>query len=130
MKGRTTHAMLAVVIVLLSALLTRDVIQGSTVIAQDADQISPIVRARGFELVDERGQVRAQIYLGEEGGGNIRLRDVTGAVRIKLGTSTQGDTGLLVLDEAVNPAIQIVTDKSGTSLSLTEKGKEKRVIRP
>jgi hypothetical protein len=130
MKGRTTHAMLAVVIVLLSALLTRDVLQGPTVMAQDANQISPVVRARGFELVDERGQVRAQIYLGEDGGGNIRLRDVTGAVRIKLGASTQGYTGLLVLDEAVNPAIQIVTDKSGTSLSLTEKGKEKRVIRP
>lgn len=130
MKGRTTQAMLAVVILLLLALLTRDVLQGTTAIAQDANQISPVVRARGFELVDERGQVRAQIYLGEDGGGSIRLRDKTGAIRVKLGVSTQGDTGLLVLDEAVNPAIQIITDKSGTSLSLAEKGKEKRVIRP
>jgi hypothetical protein len=130
MKSRTTQAMLAVVILLLLALLARDVLKGSTVMAQDANQISPVVRARGFELVDERGQVRAQIYLGDDGGGNIRLRDATGVVRIKLGASTQGYTGLLVLDEEVNPAIHIVTDKSGTSLSLAEKGKEKRVIRP
>jgi hypothetical protein len=130
MNSRTTQAMLAVVILLLLALLARDVLKGSTVMAQDANQISPVVRARGFELVDERGQVRAQIYLGDDGGGNIRLRDATGVVRIKLGASTQGYTGLLVLDEEVNPAIHIVTDKSGTSLSLAEKGKEKRVIRP
>ena len=130
MKGRTTQAMLGVVIVLLLAQLTRDVLQGATVMAQDANQVNPVVRARGFELVDERGQVRAQMYVGEDGGGNIRLRDATGVVRIKLGASTQGYTGLLVLDEAVNPAIHIVTDKSGTSLSLAENGKEKRVIRP
>lgn len=130
MKARTTQAMLAVVIVLLSALLMRDVLTGAAVEAQNANQTSPIVRARGFELVDERGQVRAQIYLGEDGGGSIRLRDATGAVRVKLGVSTQGDTGLLVFDEAVNPAAQIVSSKSGTFLSLAERGKEKRVIRP
>ena len=128
--SRTTQTMLAVVILLLVALLTRDLLIPGAGATQDVNQSGPVVRARGFDLVDERGQVRAQIFLGEDGGGNIRLRDATGAVRIKLGASTQGSTGLLVFDETVNPAVEIVSNKSGTLLSLTEKGKDQRVIRP
>jgi hypothetical protein len=70
------------------------------------------------------------MFLGQDGGGNIRLRDTTGNVRVKLGASTQGSTGLLLFDEEVNPAVEVVTNKTGTSLSLSEKGKEKRVIKP
>ena len=67
-----------------------------------------VLRAQSFELVDSRGQVRAQIYLGEHGGGNLRLRDETGRVRVKLG-ARQGRTGLLLLNEEIEPAVEAGT---------------------
>jgi hypothetical protein len=130
MKERTTQTLLAAVILLLSALLVRDFLSDFRAQAQEKNQPAPVLRARSFELVDERGQVRAQMFLGQDGGGNIRLRDTTGNVRVKLGASTQGSTGLLLFDEEVNPAVEVITNKTGTILSLSEKGKEKRVIKP
>jgi len=124
---RSTRIMLGMVILLLTALLLRDVPSAASAAqAPRGGEPAGVVRATAFELVDERGQVRAQVFLGEDGGGNIRLRDRTGNVRVKLGASTGGDTGLLLFDQTVEPAVQLVTSPSGTSLMLKEKGHERR----
>jgi hypothetical protein len=89
-----------------------------------------VLRAQSFELVDSRGNVRAQLHLGEDGGGNLRLRDGTGGVRVKLG-ARQGRTALLLFNEQIEPAVEVMSDaKEGTVLTLTANDRKQRVIRP
>ncbi|HKY04088.1 MAG TPA: hypothetical protein VJQ56_04315 [Blastocatellia bacterium] len=97
--------------------------------AADATQIPKVIRAQAIELVDERGQVRAQLHLGEDGGGNLRLRGGDGTVRVKLAGTTDG-SGLLLFDKEAEPALWLAANRSGTSLTIAEKGKEKRIIKP
>lgn len=129
MKERSTRIMLGIVIFLLSALLVQNSRTASAAESQRGGDPAPVLRARAFEVVDERGRVRAQLYLGEDGDGGIRLRNKNGDLRVKLGASTEGYTGLQLFDgtDPVSPAVQLVTSPSGTSLSLKEKGKEKRI---
>ena len=95
------------------------------------DKVAPsVVRAQAIELVDGAGNVRAQLFLGGDGSGNLRLRDAKGEVRVKLGTSVEGATGLLLMDANTEPAVQIGTDKTGASLKLTGPDKKQRVITP
>jgi hypothetical protein len=89
-----------------------------------------VVRAQSFELVDGQGQVRAQLFLGEEGGGNLRLRDETGRVRVKLGAK-KGHVGLLLFNEKIEPAVELSSDElEDTVLALTANDGKRQVIRP
>lgn len=97
--------------------------------AAESLQTSKVIRAQAIELVDERGQVRAQLHLGEDGGGNLRLRSGDGTVRVKL-AGTAGGSALLLLDQETEPAVWLTAGQSGTSITLKEKGKEKHVIKP
>jgi hypothetical protein len=88
---------------------------------------SSVVRAQAIELVDGQGNVRGQLYLGADGGGNIRLRAPNGEVRVKMGATVDG-AGLLFLDKSTEPAVQL-TSKSA-SLTLTGPDKRQRVVAP
>ena len=92
-------------------------------------QTPKVIRAQEIELVDQRGQVRAQLHIGEDGGGNLRLRSGDGTVRVKMAGTADG-SGLLLFDKEAEPALSFASNKSGTSVTLAEKGKEKRVIKP
>lgn len=129
MKERTTQILLAIVAALLLAHLARPALTSSHAQERQAEQTPAVIRAQAIELVDRQGQVRAQLHLGEDGGGNLRLRDATGTVRVKLGASADG-AGLILFDKEVEPAIWASTNKSGTSLKLAEKGKAERIIKP
>lgn len=89
-----------------------------------------VVRAQSFELVDARGEVRLQLHLGDDGSGNLRIRDGNGKVRVKLGTSAAGSTGLLLMDQSVEPTLSLVAGKSGTSLTLLGPDGKRRMITP
>jgi hypothetical protein len=97
--------------------------------ASQAEKIPAVLRAQSIELVDKQGQARAQLFLGDDGGGNLRLRDGSGTVRVKLGATPTG-AGLILFDTDVEPGIWASTDKSSTSLKLIEKGKEPRIFKP
>jgi hypothetical protein len=129
MKERTTQVLLAIVAVLLLAHLVKPAFTSSPAQAQQTEKVPAVLRAQLFELVDEHGQVRAQLHLGEDGGGNLRLRETSGEVRVKLGATAEGGA-LLLLDNATEPAILAAAGKNGTSLKLAEKGKPQRVIKP
>lgn len=92
-------------------------------------QVPKVIRAESIELVDQRGQVRAQLFLGEDGGGNLRLRSGDGTVRVKLAGTADG-SGLILFAKEAEPAVWMAADKSGTSVTLAEKGKEKRILKP
>jgi hypothetical protein len=87
------------------------------------------VRARAIELVDEHGHVRAQLNVEPDGEAVFRLRDAKGAIRVKLGGGGDG-SGLLLLDGATEPAIHMLAKDSGTSVTLMNKGGQRRVIAP
>lgn len=123
MKDRLTQALLAVIAALLALNLFRP---------SPPAQMQPtngMLRVQGFELVNNKGQVVAQLYAGDDGGGNLRLRSGDGVVRVKLGAETEG-SGLLLLDKETAPAVWLLAGKDGTSLTLAEKGKERKILKP
>ncbi|MGE3313483.1 MAG: hypothetical protein AB7O26_00115 [Planctomycetaceae bacterium] len=102
----------------------------SVAVSDQQPRPEKIVRAEVIELVDKQGQARAQLFLGEDGSGNIRLRDGNGQVRVKIGSSIDGGTGLLLFDDRVEPTVRLATDKKGTSVTLTDRENKQRVITP
>ena len=129
MQERTTQALLVAVGVLLLVHLFRPAPTLPTVRTEAAEQTPAVLRAQAIELVDKHGHVVAQLHVGEDGGGNLRLRSGDGTVRVKLAGTADG-SGLLLLDKEAEPAVWMATNRSGTSMTLAEKGKEQRVIKP
>jgi len=82
------------------------------------------ISVREFELVDEKGKVRASIKVEENDEIVFRLKDQNGAIRVKLGADENG-SGLILLDSDTNPGIHALA-KKGASLTVTDKeGKKK-----
>lgn len=128
MRERTTHVLLAAVMALQVAHLFRTASVIPT--AQAVPQQTPdVLRAQAFELVDKQGKVVAQLHVGEDGGGNIRLRSGDGMVRVKLGANADG-SALLLFDKDAEPALWLASNKSGTSATLAEKGRARKVLKP
>jgi hypothetical protein len=97
---------------------------------------SPILRGRVIELVDDRGQVRSRLNVEPSGEVVLRLIDQDGTIRVKLGAGEDG-SGLVLLDEATEPAIHMIARQVGTSerpkttsVTLTGAGGQQRVITP
>ena len=126
MRERTTQALLATVAILLALHLVRS---APSVPVATAQEVAPVLRAQAIELVNGQGLVVAQLYSGEDGGGNLRFRSGDGTVRVKLGATADG-SGLLLLDRDVAPAVVLGSTEAGTSLTLAEQGRKQRVIRP
>jgi hypothetical protein len=101
-----------------------------------AQPVTPILRGRALELVDDHGQVRSRLDVESSGEVVLRLLDKNGTIRVKLGAAEHG-SGLVLLDEATEPAIHVIARRSGTSerpatTSITLRGADgrQRVIRP
>ena len=118
---------LAVALTVINFVLLIIVLAQSRTIATQT--IPQVLRVRAFELVDENGEVRAQFNVESNGEVVFRLRDATGAVRLKMGASEEG-SGLLLINHLTEPGVQILADQNGTSLTLTKEGGTKRVIEP
>jgi hypothetical protein len=115
-------------LVLLAVLLARSGTAG--------ERDPAVLRGRALELVDGRNRVRAQLDVEASGEVVLRLRDPEGEIRVKLGAGADG-SGLVLMDEATEPAIQMVARRDGglgsaatTSLRLTGAGGRSRVIAP
>jgi hypothetical protein len=119
-----------VLTVLVSATLIMQTMQlvGARAV-EEGEAAAAVVRARSIELVNKDGQVVAQLFAGDDGGGNLRLRSGDGVVRVKLGATDDG-SGLVLMDTEAEPAVQIRSKSGESSLTLTEKGKDARVIEP
>lgn len=114
---RAWHVLFILNVALLAALVWTTVRAG----AQDPPQ--DVVRARLFELVNERGEMRAQLHVGENGGGQLRLGSGSGEIRVKLGATDDGAI-LLLLDGDTNPAVRLASEADGASLSIGPPGRE------
>ena len=90
----------------------------------------PVLRGSALELSDAQGQIRTRINVEEPGGEVVlRLLDQTGTIRVKLGASTDG-SGLVLLNDATEPGVQLLAKSSGSSIKLREKGSQEEVITP
>jgi hypothetical protein len=126
---RLAIALTAINLVLLLLTVAR---AGSTT----AQPVTPILRGRALELVDDRGEVRSRLDVEPNGEVVLRLLDRNGTIRVKLGAAEDG-SGLVLLDEATEPAIHVIARRSGTaerpattSITLRGTGGQQRVIRP
>ena len=129
MNSRITQALLAVIAVLLATHLFRPANILPAAGAQASAPVQEVVRAKLIELANANGQVVAQLYSGDDGGGQLRLRSGTGTVRVKLGATADG-SGLILMDADSEPAVWLAANRAGTSVTLAQKGKAKRILAP
>lgn len=87
------------------------------------------LEASGFNLVNDEGTVVGQLYVGEDGSGQIRLRDADGVVRVKLGAGTDGAGLILFQGGEPEPGVSAVVDEDGTKLTL-QFTEQKRTLKP
>jgi hypothetical protein len=84
------------------------------------------ITVKEFELVDQNGKQRVSIKVEPEGEILFRMKDQTGTIRVKLGAGEDG-SGLVLLDDATEPAIHALAKKNGGKLTLQDKSGKKRV---
>jgi hypothetical protein len=111
---RAAVALSVLNLVVLAFLLT----QTGTTSAQT--EVSPLVRAKALEIVDEGGTVRAQIKVESNGEVIFRLRDSTGTVRSKYWADERG-SALLLMDDRTEATVRIRANKDGGGLSLYDR---------
>ena len=98
-----------------------------------APAVQPVVRAQLIELVDAKGQVRAQLKT-EADEVIFRLRDSEGQIRVKLGAGGRG-SGLLLIDERTEPGVHLLAGRSAvdgrvqTGITLAD-AKARRTLTP
>ena len=64
--------------------------------ASSGVKVQDVVRAKAFELVDNRGVVCAELSLSDKGAAGLTLFDAEGKSRVWLGTSGEGPAGLTI----------------------------------
>lgn len=92
--------------------------------------IPDTLRVRTLQLVDENGEVRAQLNVSDPGNVAVfRMMDQEGTIRVKLGASEEG-SGLVLLNELTEPGVHILAQEDNTSLTITNQSGAIQVIKP
>jgi hypothetical protein len=86
-----------------------------------------VLRAKAFELVDDKGTVRASLQSYPDGNTVLRLFSENGEIRVKIGASGDG-SGIVLLDAQTNPGLHAVAMGDKASITLCGGGERKRVI--
>jgi hypothetical protein len=92
-----------------------------------------MLRAKGLEIVDDRGIVRAQIVVQCNNGGVLfRLIDQQQKPLVKLGAGADGSGLMLTGDPARQDwsGIQVMAKPAGSTLRLLNVDGKERVIKP
>lgn len=118
---RTAVAFSILNLVILVFLLT----QMETTSAQT--EVSPLIRARAIEIVDEGGKIRAQINVESNGEVVFRLRDREGTIRSKYGADERG-SALLLMDDRTEATVRIRANKDGGGLALYDRNGKVRDV--
>ena len=89
----------------------------------------PVLRAQLIELVDAKGQVRAQLKVEEDGEAIFRMKDKQGTIRVKLGAGADG-SGLVLLDDKTEVGIHALAKAKGSFLTVANQNGKKQTIQP
>src|SRR5262245_16946105 len=98
-----------------------------------AQAVPDILRAKGLEIVDARGIVRAQIIVQPDDGSVLfRLIDQQQKPLVKLGAGADGSGLMLTGDPARQDwsGIQVLAKRRGSTLRLLNLDGKERVITP
>jgi hypothetical protein len=109
----------------------------------EAESVTPVLRGRALEIVDEQGRVRASIKLhpadpnfkmpdGKTGYPEtvmFRLIDAQGRPEVKLGASEKGG-GLGLIGESDSTHVLLKAEGTESSLKLTNQDGRQQVIKP
>src|SRR5262245_19499972 len=98
-----------------------------------AQVVPDILRAKGLEIVDDRGIVRAQIVVQPNNGGVLfRLIDQQQKPLVKLGAGADGSGLMLTGDPAHQDwsGIQVLAKPAGSTIRLLNLDGKERVIKP
>src|SRR5262245_560089 len=98
-----------------------------------AQAVPDMLRARGLEIVDDRGIVRAQIVVQPNNGGVLlRLIDQQQKPLVKLGAGADGSGLMLTGDPARQEwsGIQVLAKPGGSTIRLLNVDGKERVIKP
>lgn len=90
--------------------------------------ISPVVRAKLIELVDDGGKVRAQLKVESTGEVVFRLRDAKGTIRAKFGAGESG-SGISLMDDRTEATMQIRANESGGSITVIDREGRQKVVK-
>lgn len=105
----------------------------SQVQVTSAQAVPDVLRAKGLEIVDDRGFVRAQIIV-QPGGDTVlfRLIDQKHKPLVKLGAGADGSGLMLTGDPATQEwsGIQLLAKPTGSTLRLLNLDGKERVIKP
>jgi len=77
-----------------------------------------VLRGHKTELVDAKGLVRGSLEVAGDSEAVLRLRDSSGAIRVKIGGSTEG-SGLVLYDDSTEPGVQVVARRRTTAARQT-----------
>ena len=94
-----------------------------------AGSVSPVVRARVFELKDTDGQIRARLNVESGGAVVLRLMDESGTIRVKIGASRSG-SGIVLLNDSTEVGVHLLAKDSGSSVTIVDKNGKQKVIEP
>lgn len=108
-----------------------------------ADNISPVLRGRGFEIVDENGRVRAELKIfppdpkvkmpdGTTGYPEtvlLRLIDSHGRPNVKI-AATEDGSGVSLGGDSNPTNIQLLARGTKTSVKLIDKDGKEQLIKP
>ena len=106
--------------------------------AQQKQNTPGVLRGRSLELIDNSGKVRATIQIqpasvvnGKSYAQNVILRliDTHGKPLVKLGAGEDG-TGGLYIDDGTDHGIQLITNKSGNFIRITNADGKEHVVKP
>ncbi|TMI79194.1 MAG: hypothetical protein E6H10_15775 [Bacteroidetes bacterium] len=106
--------------------------------AQQKQNTPGVLRGRSLELIDSLGKVRATIQIqpasvvnGKSYAQNVILRliDTHGKPLVKLGAGEDGAGGLYI-DDGTDHGIQLITNKSGNFIRITNADGKEQVIKP
>lgn len=116
----------AIVVSVLNLLLLFFLIAQARSSAQPS--VSPVLRAKEIELVDDAGKVRAQLNVEDTGEVVFRLRDSKGTIRAKFGAGEDG-SGLSMMDDRTEATVQIRANKAGGGITLFDRDGKQHLIK-
>lgn len=95
--------------------------------AKPRQEVFEKISVKEFELVDSKGVPRVTINSYDDGEVVLRMKDKKGTIRIKLAANEEG-SGLVLLNDATEPGVQVLSKKKGTSLTLIDKDGKKKEL--
>lgn len=85
------------------------------------------IRVKEFEVIDQKGVMRAAIKIEPDGEVMLRLRDKTGTIRVKLGANEDG-SGLVLLNDNTEVGIHALAKKKESTFVVVGKDGKKRQL--